>query len=244
VARWTSVLGTSNGSTDAAYGPVRAAVSYLTVRLAGGTVLTLHPVSVYGTRYLAFAVPLHVPISKITAYSARGELASAVPFNGPDGSPTVGLWLRPGQTGLRHATQVIGSGRTGGRGWSVTAYLGPRGECLVTRGGGSTSSGCNPVSSPQGTMVLGSASGSPGLVYGSASARVEHVVITLAAAGPIRVRAILVGDQKFFAFAHAQGQHAVRWQGLRRLTARGRLGPLQRAAAGVSGSATLVRRPE
>ncbi|MDX6334410.1 MAG: hypothetical protein QOG05_1750 [Streptosporangiaceae bacterium] len=205
-------MGTSNGPTDAAYGPVSAAVSYLTVRLADGPALTLHPVSVYGTRYVAFAAPVHVAIRKITAYSARGELASAIPFNGPDGSATVGLWLRPGQTGLRRATQVIGSGRTGSRAWSVTAYLGPWGECLVTRGGGGTSSGCNPVPSPQGTMVLGSASGSPGLVYGSASADVEHMVITLAGGGTIRVRAILVGDQKFFAFAHGQGQHSVRWQ--------------------------------
>jgi hypothetical protein len=61
-------------------------------------------------------------------------------------------------------------------------------------------------------MLLGSASGSPGLVYGSASADVEHVVIVLAGGGTIRVRAVLVGDQKFFAFAHGPGQHAVRWQ--------------------------------
>ncbi len=44
------------------------------------------------------------------------------------------------------------------------------------------------------------------------SADVEHTLITLAGGGTIRVRAILVGDQKFFAFAHGQGQHAVRWQ--------------------------------
>jgi hypothetical protein len=163
---------------------VRAAVSYLTVRLAGGTVLTLHPVSVYGTRYVAFAVPLHVPISKITAYSARGELASAIPFNGPDGSPTVGLWLRPGQTGP--APRYPGDRlREDGRPRLVRYGVpGTAGQVPGDPRWRQHQQGCNPVSSPQGTMVLGSASGSPGLVYGSASARVEHVVITLAAAGP------------------------------------------------------------
>jgi len=204
-------MGASDGSTSTAFGPVSAAVSYVTVRLADGTMLTLHPVPVYGTRDVAFAVPLHVAISKITAYSARGELASAVPFNAPDGSPTVALWLRPGQTGLRRATRLIGRGTGGGGTWSVTAYLGPWGECLVTRGSGGTGSGCNPFSSPHGTMVLGSTSGPPELVYGFASADVEHVVITLAGGGTIRVRAILVGEQKFFAFAQGRAQHAAGW---------------------------------
>jgi hypothetical protein len=205
-------LGSSSGPTDSAYGPVSAAVSYVTVRLADGTVLTLHPVSMYGTRYVAFAVPLHMVINKITAYAAHGEMASAIPFNSPDGSADVGLWLRPGQTGLRRAAHLIGSGGADGRAWSVTAYVGPWGECVLTRAGGDISSGCNPVSSPQGTLLLGSSSGSPGMEYGSASADVQHVVITVTGGRTIRVRTITAGEQKFFAFPLSQGQHAVRWQ--------------------------------
>ena len=128
--------------STAEYGPVSAAVRYVTVRLADGTVLTLHPVTVYGTRLVAYGVPVHAVISRVTAYSAHGELASAIPFNDPDGTATVDLWLRPGQTGLPRATHLIGSGTAGGHAWSVTAYVGPWGECLVTRGGGNGSSGC------------------------------------------------------------------------------------------------------
>jgi hypothetical protein len=203
--------GTSDRFTDAESGPVSAAVSYVTVRLADGTLLTLHPVRVYGTRYVAYAVPTRAVISRITAYSARGEIAAAVPFHGPDGSVTVSLWLRPGQTGLPRATHLVGSGTVGGRAWSVTAYVGPWGECVVTPSG-SSSGGCVPVSKPRGTSVIGSASGPLVVVYGSAAADVEHVVITLAGGGSIRVPAIQVGTQKFFAFAHGNGRHPVRWQ--------------------------------
>jgi hypothetical protein len=204
--------GTGDGFTDVESGPVSAAVSYVTVRLADGPLLTLHPVRVYGTRYVAFAVPAHAVISKITAFSARGELASAVPFHDPDGTTTIGLWLRPGQTGLPRATHLVGSGTVGGRAWSVTAYVGPWGECLVTRGSGSITSSCVPVSRPRGTSVIGSSSGPLVVGYGSAAADVGHVVITLAGGGSIRVPAIQVGTQKFFAFAHGHGQHPIRWQ--------------------------------
>lgn len=205
-------MGTSDRFTDAESGPVGAAVSYVTVRLAGGPLLTLHPVRVHGTRYVAYAVPAHAVISKITAYSARGEIAAAVPFHDPDGTATVSLWLRPGQTGLPRATHLAGSGRVGGRAWSVTAYVGPWGECLVTRGSGSSSGGCVPASKPRGTTVIGSSGGTLVVVYGSAAADVKHVVITLAGGGSIRVPAIQVGTQKFFAFAHGNGQHPIRWQ--------------------------------
>ena len=187
-----------------------AAVRYVTVRLADGTVLTLHPVTVYGTRLVAYGVPVHAVVSRVTAYSAHGELASAIPFNDPDGTATVNLWLRPGQTGLPRATHLIGSGTAGGHAWSVTAYVGPWGECLVTRGGGNGSSGCASVATPQGTAVMGWG-GSPQVTYGTAAADVEHLVITLSGGGTIRVRAIAAGEQKFFAFALAPGQHAVRW---------------------------------
>ena len=113
---------------------------------------------------------------------------------------------------MRRATHLIGSGTVGGHAWSVTAYVGPWGECLVTRGNGGPSSGCDAVSPPQGTSVLGSASGPLAVVYGSAAADVEHVVITLAGGQTLRVQAVRVGDQKFFAFALGGGQHSVRWQ--------------------------------
>jgi hypothetical protein len=204
--------GTSDGFTDAQFGPVSAAVRYVTVRLSDGAALTLHPVSVYGTRFVAYAVPRSVQVSSITAYSARGELASTIPFNAPDATLDTGPWLRPGQTGMHRATHLIGSGTVDGHAWSSTAYVGPWGECLVTRGNGGLSSVCDAVSSPQGTTVLGSASGPLVVVYGTAAPDVQHVIITLASGQTRRVQAVAVGDQKFFVYALLRGQHSVRWR--------------------------------
>ena len=90
--------------------------------------------------------------------------------------------------------------------------MGPWGECLITRGNGGPSSVCDAVSAPQGTTVLGSASGPLAVVYGTAAADVQHVIITLASGQTLRVQAIRVGDQKFFVYALLRGQHSVRWQ--------------------------------
>jgi hypothetical protein len=207
-----SFTGSSDGFTDAQFGPVSAAVRYVTVRLSDGAALTLHPVPVYGTRFVAYAVPRSVQVSSVTAYSARGELASTIPFNAPDATLNTGVWQRPGQTGMDRATHLIGSGTLDGHAWSSTAHVGPWGECLVTRGNGGTTTVCDAVSSPQGTAVLGSANGPLVVVYGTAAADVQHVVITLASGQTLRVRAVQVGQQKFFGYALRRGQRSVRWQ--------------------------------
>ncbi len=207
-----SFTGTSDGFTDVQFGPVNAAVRYVTVRLSDGEALSLHPVSVYGTRFVAYALPRSLQVSSITASSARGELASTIPFNAPDATLDTGVWLPPGQTGMHRATGLVGSGTVGGHAWSTTAYVGPWGECLVTRGNGGPSSVCDAVSAPQGTTVLGSASGPLAVVYGTAGPDVRHVIITLASGQTLRVQAVRVGEQKFFSYALLRGQHSVRWQ--------------------------------
>jgi len=78
---------------QAQYGPVGRDVSYVTVRLGDGTVLTLRPVTVYGVRYVGFAAPTAMTIRSATAYSARGVLATAIPFDPPGGAATFSLWL-------------------------------------------------------------------------------------------------------------------------------------------------------
>ena len=91
-------------------------------------------------------------------------------------------------------------------------YLGPWGTCLMAGGPGDLGSACIPLSPQQGTFLLGSVSGPPEVVYGSASADVTRVVITLAGGGVIRVPAVGADHQKFFAFALGRGQHPVSWQ--------------------------------
>ncbi len=94
-----SFTGVSSGSNQAQYGVVQADVSYVTVRLGNGTVLTLHPNTLYSIRAVAFAVPVGATIISATAYSNHGEIATAIPFNNPHGVATFGAWLKPGQHG-------------------------------------------------------------------------------------------------------------------------------------------------
>ncbi len=221
------LTGATGGGMTALYGPVTADVSYLTIQLATGQLLTLHPVTAFGTRYVAFATFGHTVISRVTAYSGSGELATAVPFNAPAGPAVVNLWLRPGQPGLPRVSGLVAAGTAGRETWSLTAYLGPWGACVVSRGGDTTASDCIGTRLPLGTSVLGWPEGPPRVVTGSAAAAVTHVVVTLAGGGTIRVPAIQVGSQKFFGFGLAAGQRAVGWRAYdaaRRLVASG--GPI------------------
>lgn len=203
--------GTGAGSTVYVYGPVAANVTVLRASLAGGAVLTLHPVRAYGVRAVAFAAPA-AAIGSVTAYSRRGELAAATPFHGPHGTVTFSGWLRPGQRGLPEATALIGSGRAGGTAWSVRLYQGPWGRCfLMTNLPPQFSPGCVPGSAPMGTSLIGWTAGPPLVAYGSASGSVAQVVITLPGGARFQVPAVSAAGQKYFAFAIDKRVRALRW---------------------------------
>lgn len=199
----------THGAT-AVYAPVATDVVYLSVRLAGGTVLTLHPVAAYGTRYAAFVADESTVIG-VTAYSHHGELGTAIPFRS-GGMLYFGNWLRPGERmGLPRVTRVIGSGRIAGLIWSVTVHQGPWGRCLLSALSAVDSrSYCLPGASPMGTALAG-ASGSVDLVYGTVPADAARIVVTLSDGTSARVRAVRAGNQKYFAFTHGTNVRAVRW---------------------------------
>jgi hypothetical protein len=98
----------------------------------------------YGTRAVAFAVPVRAKITDVTAYSRHGEIAFAVPFNWPGGTAWVISWLGPGQHQPARVSGLIGSGTVHGKAWSATAYLGPWGTCIVLAGGAGPGGGCFP----------------------------------------------------------------------------------------------------
>jgi hypothetical protein len=206
----------STTAPELLYGAVYRDVAYVTVRLADGTVLTLHPVTVYGTRYVAFAVPPHVAVDSATAYSLGGEIATAIPFNTPAGSVMFTAWLRPGQHGPTRSARVLGSGTINGRAWSVTVHAGPWGGCMALGGIAlidvNTPIVCiNPLSSPGTSVSLaGWPPGSP-VAFGAASASVDYVVITVHGGKTFRARAVAAGNQKFFAIALGMNVNAFRW---------------------------------
>jgi hypothetical protein len=198
------------GQVMAQWGRVAADVAYLRVSLAGGTVLTLHPVRVYGIRAVAFAAPAGM-IERVTAYSRRGVLATAVPFQGPARDAIINVWLRPGQQGLPRVTGTIAQGTYRGKPWSMVVYQGPWGRCLRGTGPAANGGTClDGLSSPD-TALSFWAGGSPQVFSGTAAPSVTQVVAALSNGGSIRVRPVAVAGQKYFAFVLRKGLRELRW---------------------------------
>ncbi len=193
-------------------GAVQADVSYVTVRLGNGTVLTLHPVSVYGTRAVALALPIGATITEVAAYSRHGEIAFAVPFNWPGGMAWVISWLQPGQVTPPRVSGLIGSGRVHGKAWSATAYLGPWGTCIGLTNAGAPPGGLCVQDLPAVTAVATLDPGStPEVAGGVAPDSVARVVVTQPDGTKVQVRLVPVGGEKAFAVALRPGAKQLSW---------------------------------
>jgi hypothetical protein len=203
----------SAGPVQVQFGPVQADVSYVTVRLGNGTALTLHPAEVYGARAVAFAIPVGASVISATAYSGRGEIATAIPFNQPGGTASFVTWLRPGQHGLARATGWVGSGSYLGGAWSVTAYLGPWGACLAATAAGTNADDCVDAASASAldTNVMFWTAGVPAVAGGSAAASVARIVVTAPDGTTVQVHPVTVGGVKFFAFPIGKGPRPWKW---------------------------------
>jgi hypothetical protein len=147
-----ALTGLRSGTTQCQFGAVAADVSYVTVRLGNGTVLTLRPVTVFGARVVAFALPAGAEIVSATAYLAHGEISTAIPFNdpilvgdgvrGPVGSVRGGQrrrdqreQLRAGYCGAGNERHALDRGHSGGGQRSAAAQVT---RLVVTRPDGST----------------------------------------------------------------------------------------------------------
>ena len=199
--------GTSaDGYAQVDVGLVRADVSHVLVRLSDGTVLPVTPVQVYGARYVAFASPARLRIDSATAYLSDGQYVTSIPFNWPGGLASFGPWRSPGQPVPAQASKVIGSGSAGRTTWSVRAYVGPWGVCVVSTG----QSLCTSGSTPGVTGVFSTPGGSPGVVSGTAASEVRYIEVTMTDGSTLRVTPVLVGGQLYFAFYLDKGQQQVR----------------------------------
>ena len=209
----TGGIGNSPGGIQGQYGAVRGDVWYVTVRLGDGSVFTLHPVTVYGTRAIAFVAPEGIAIVSATAYSRAGEIATAIPFNYRYGPAYFGDWLRPGQRGAPRASRLIGSGTFQGRAWSATAYTGPWGTCLTATSQGSPGgAGCATAAAKLSTGIVFTSILNPQVVCGIAAPSVVRVVAGRPDGSTVEVRPVTVAGQKFFAFPTTmRGQRALSW---------------------------------
>lgn len=195
---------------DIQFAAIGGDVSRLIVRLTNGTRLTLHPVAAFGARLVAFGVPRGAVITSVTAYSAAGEIATAVPYTSGDGVPAFASWFKPGQRGLSRG-DVTFSGVFRAKAWWLTAYTGPWGVCITVTA--DVSCLATPETMPLGTQFLGAivTLGTGQLTFGSASANVTRIVVTLHDRTTIRVTPTMVGGQQFFAFSVGNDMNPFDW---------------------------------
>ncbi|HEY6294230.1 MAG TPA: hypothetical protein VIX15_01075 [Streptosporangiaceae bacterium] len=202
-----SFLELTCGPVQVQYGAVAADVTHVAVRLDNGTVLTLHPVAVYGVRAVAFAIPVGAGITEVTAYSRHGVIAAATPFNDPSGTADFGVWLRPGQHGLARASGRIGSGTFHSSAWSATAYLGPWGICIRFPAGVA----CVPDGASVDSSATELTSGELSVAAGGAPASTALVIVYQPDGTSTTVRPVTVGGQKLFALQVRTGPNRLGW---------------------------------
>jgi hypothetical protein len=188
------------------FGQVWKDVVSARVELSDGTILTLHPAEVDGSRYVAFASPVSVTVDSVTAYSGSGAIATAIPFEPPGGLlPSFEAWLRPGQAPPARVTGTFGSGTAQGKPWRATAYLGPWGTCL------SVGHDVDCFGS-QRRPATGWAGGTDSWVVGTAADSVSYLVITLKDGSTVQADTTSVGGQKFWGVPLSSAQQAgARW---------------------------------
>jgi hypothetical protein len=187
------------------FGEVWKDVVSARVELSDGTILTLRPAEVGGSRFVAFASPESMQVDSVTAYSRSGAIATAIPFEPPGGLlPGFEAWLRPGQALPARLTGTFGSGTAQGKPWRATAYLGPWGTCL------SVGHDVDCLGSQR--PATGWAGGSESWVVGTAADSVSYLVITLKDGSTVRAEATAVGSQKFWGVPLSSSQQTgARW---------------------------------
>ena len=202
----------TRGPVQVQYGAVRTDVLYVAVVLDNENVLILHPVTVYGVRAVAFAIPIGARVVEATAYSRHGEISAATPFNAPGGLAAFGVWLTPGQHGPTRASGRIGSGTAIGRPWSVTAYLGPWGICFRAPATGFTQAFCEPATLLDVNSAYWSLTGGKlSVAAGHAPSSAALVIVYQPDGTSTTVRPVTVGGQKLFAFQLRTGPNPLSW---------------------------------
>jgi hypothetical protein len=203
-----------SGSTQFQLAAVGAGVTKVAVTLGNGTELTLRPTVVDGKRWVGFAAPTRLPVSRAVSFAGQRELGYAIPYNGASGVQFV-TWLHPGQHAAARASYRIGSGMIGGVRWSSWAYTGPWGVCVEGVGGASwcapSPADLRPDDSP--TSYFTCSPGGQGVWFAAAAQpSVVRVRFGLSDGRSLSVAAVrIAGGGRVYAFAVPDGVRLQIW---------------------------------
>jgi hypothetical protein len=203
-----SFVDARSGGTQFQLAAVGAGVTKVAVTLANGTELTLRPTVVDGKRWVAFAAPTRLSVSRALSFAGQRELGYAVPYNGASGA-IFATWLRPGQQGAARVSYRVGSGTLGGEHWSSWAYVGPWGVCIAGAGAASWCVASATDIQPNGaaTSYFTCSPGTQGVWFAAAAeSAVSAVRFSLSDGSSLRIRAVRIADGgKAYVFAVPNG---------------------------------------
>lgn len=188
---------------------VSQGVSMITMALDNGASLKLQPVSYRGVPLIAFAIPAHAEILRLTAFEGARAVAYAIPFNGPT-SPTIETWLRPGQQAPAISTARLPTTLRGRGLWTATVNVGPWGTCSVIRIRGGLDTGCG-LTQPQKQLVSFAFGGGNGPTVVGTRADVAYVMLTMKNGITDRVRVAHLGGSGYFAVGTIRDSALLRW---------------------------------
>jgi hypothetical protein len=203
-----------SGGTQFQLAAVGADVTKVAVTLGNGTELTLRPTVVDGKRWMGFAAPTRLAVSRAVSFAGTRELGYAIPYNGASGAQFI-AWLRPGQQAAARASYRIGSGTLAGKHWSASAYVGPWGVCVEGVGAASWCAGSAADIQPNGapTSYFTCSPGTQAVSFAAAAeSSVATVRFRLSDGTSLSVRAVsIAGGDKAYAFAVANGVRLRSW---------------------------------
>jgi hypothetical protein len=188
-------------------------VTYLDLTFTDGQQLKLIPVTFAGHRYVAWAALSAMTIRAVTAHlggpnADSGQTETAIPFDLPGQLPSISRWYKPGQAVPRSASAVIGSATSAGRSWSITAYVGAWGTCVLLD---SELAGCLGIPSG-GASVLGPITVSAALsTFVVGAPDVASLRLTLSDGVTLTVHTVRVGDERLAAATVPTGVSITRW---------------------------------
>jgi hypothetical protein len=201
--------GTGDHAEHAMVSEVSTSITLITMRLANGAVLKLHPVTYDGAPVIALVLPQGLRVLEADAYSRNGVVAYAIPFY-YRGQNTLYTWLRPSQAPPAVVNAAVPVALDSHRGWTVSVHIGPWGKCVVILDHSGFNQGCGPTSPTRKLADFDMGLGG-GPVIGVTSPDVAFFELAMADGSTVRVSTVHIGDTGYYAVASQTNPKVISW---------------------------------
>ena len=210
----TAFNGVGDGDTgrhaaQAMVSEVSPGITLITMQLANGTVLNLHPVIFEKTPLIAVVLPHGLRVVRADAYSRTGEVAYAIPFY-YRGDNTFETWLRPSQPRPPVVNASLPIALDGNGRWTASVHIGPWGECVVILDHSGLDQGCGPTWPTRQLADFDMGLGGGPLV-GVTRPDVAFFELTMAGGGKVRVSTVHIGDTGYYAVTPQANPKVISW---------------------------------